>query len=155
MKTMNNEVAPARLVEIAQNVWQMVLGFRLRPVESDPRRPEAQDLMLARVSISGAWQGELTLGCSTEVARRAAAAMFGKLPKDANPEEIRDALGELANMVGGNFKTALKGDCRLSVPTAVNTIPHGQLEPAPVKHQWFECEGGFVFLHVLRKGSGP
>ena len=148
---MNIGAAPAKLNEITDKVWQMVLGFRLKPVATGPSRPEDQDFVLACVTISGTWQGVLTLGCSTTVARRAAATMFGILPQDAAPEEIRDALGELTNMVGGNFKTLLKDDCRLSLPSTVDVIPHGQVDPAPVKHQWFECEGGLVLLHVLSK----
>ena len=60
----------------------MVLGFRILPVARDPRRGEEQDFVLGKVSISGAWHGAVTLGCSTGLARRAAAAMFGKLPAD-------------------------------------------------------------------------
>jgi chemotaxis protein CheX len=148
-------VAPTRLNSIAEKVWRMVLGFQLKPVECDPQRPGLHDILLASVTISGAWQGVLTLGCSTSVARSAAAAMFGKLPQDAAPDDIRDALGELTNMVGGNFKTLLKGDCRLSVPNIVDTIPQGSMDPASVGHQWFECEGGVVILHVVQRGAGP
>ncbi len=100
---MNIGAAPAKLNEITDKVWRMVLGFRLKPVDAAPARPEPHDFVLASVTISGTWQGELTLGCSTTVARRAAATMFGILPQDAAPEEIRDALGELTNMVGGSF----------------------------------------------------
>ncbi len=151
---MNIGVAPTKLSSIADNVWKMVLGFGLRPVESDPQGPGPHDFVLASVTISGAWQGVLTLGCSSNVARRAAATMFRKLPEDTAPGEIRDALGELTNMVGGNFKTLLKGDCRLSVPRAVETIPCHPAESGPQRHQWFECEGGVVLLHVHQPGIG-
>jgi chemotaxis protein CheX len=151
---MSADVAPAKLNEITAKVWSMVLGFRIQPVQCDPGRVEAQDFVLGKVAISGSWVGAVTLGCSTGLARRAAAAMFGKLPADADAGEIRDALGELTNMVGGNFKTLLKGDCRLSVPNVVDTVPYGQVDPAPVEHQWFECEGGVVLLHVFKKEAG-
>ena len=147
---MSADVAPAKLNEITAKVWSMVLGFRILPVKCDPGRAEAQHFVLGKVSISGSWQGAVTLGCSSNLARRAAAAMFGKLPAEADPGEIRDALGELTNMVGGNFKTLLKGDCKLSVPNVVDTVPYGQVEPEPAQHQWFDCEGGVVLLHVWK-----
>ena len=148
---MNADVAPATLNEIAEKVWSMVLGFHLLPVACDPARAEARDFMLGRVTISGTWQGSVTLGCSPGLARRAAAAMFGKEPADAEPDEIRDALGELTNMVGGNFKTLLKGECRLSVPNVLDVVPYGQVDPAPNDHLWFECEGGLVILNVRKR----
>lgn len=150
---MNADVPSAKLNEIAEKVWSLMLGYKLLPVACDPARAEARDFMLGRVTISGTWQGSVTLGCSLEVARRAAAAMFGKDPADAELDEIRDALGELTNMVGGNFKTLLRGECRLSVPDVRDLVPYGQLEPAPGDHLWFECEGGVVILNVLAGGA--
>jgi chemotaxis protein CheX len=152
---MNADVAPATLNEIAEKVWSVVLGFRLLPVACDPGRAEARDFVLGRVTISGTWRGAVTLGCSPELARRAAATMFGKPPAEAELDEIRDALGELTNMVGGNFKTLLKGECRLSVPNVVDAVPYGEVEPAPDAHLWFECEGGLVILNVLAQKAAP
>lgn len=148
---MNVEVASAKLNEITEKVWSMVLGLKLQPAKCDPARTNA--FVLGRVTISGTWQGAVTLGCSPQLARRAAAAMFGKQPAEADAEEIRDALGELTNMVGGNFKTLLKGECRLSVPKVIDTVPYGEVVPAPVEHLWFECEGGVVILNVLAQGG--
>ena len=145
---MNADVAPAKLNEIAERVWSMVLGLGLTPVKCDPARAAAGEFVLGQVTISGTWQGSVTLGCSAGLARRAAAAMFGKLPAEAEPEEIRDALGELTNMVGGNFKTLLKGECRLSVPNVVGAVPYGEIVPPPIEHLWFECSGGLVILSV-------
>jgi chemotaxis protein CheX len=149
---------PGKVNDIAAKVWRTVLGFRLAPVPCDPARAEAEDFVVSTVTISGAWQGILTHGCSTGLARRAAAAMFGKSPEETEPDEIRDALGELTNMVGGNFKTTLQGDCRLSLPSIADAVPYRQVEPVPTCQQWFECEGGVVLLHVARSGadgSGP
>lgn len=150
--TLNSGLAPAKLNEIANRVWSMVLGLKLKPTSLN-RRPSADlSFVLGTVRISGAWQGELTLGCSAELARKVAAAMFGKSPEQAEPEEIRDAIGELTNMVGGNFKTILKGECRLSVPSIVDPVLLARFEPTSEKHQWFECEGSVVFLGILRQG---
>ncbi len=145
---MSGEIPSAKLQEITKNVWSMVLGFRIQPVTFDAGRAEAQEFVLGKVTISGTWQGAVTLGCSTALARRAAATMFGKRPADADAGEIRDALGELTNMVGGNYKTLLKGDCKLSVPNVMDTVPFVAVNPAPPEHEWFECEGGMVLVNV-------
>jgi chemotaxis protein CheX len=150
---MSVEVAPARLNEIAEKVWAMVLGMRLSPSKCDPAKADA--FVLGRVTITGTWEGAVTLGCSPLLARHAAAAMFGKRPNEAEPDEIRDALGELTNMVGGNFKTLLKGECRLSVPKVIDKVPYGQVVPAPNEHLWFECKEGVVILNVHAGGGAP
>jgi len=54
-------------------------------------------------------------------------------------------------MVGGNFKTLLEGDCRLSVPNVMGTVPYGEVVPPPIDHLWFECAGGVVILSVLEQ----
>jgi len=148
---MKADVAPAKLNAIAENVWSMVLGLKLSPVACDPERAEARDFVLGKVTISGGWHGSVTLGCTPSLARHAAAAMFGKAAAETEPDEIKDAFGELTNMVGGNFKTLLEGDCRLSVPNVVGTVPYGEVVPPPALHQWFECAGGVVILSVLEQ----
>jgi chemotaxis protein CheX len=151
---MSGEVPAQKLHEITKNVWSMVLGFRIQPVAFDRGKAAGQEFVLGKVTISGTWQGAVTLGCSADLARRAAAAMFGKSPNQADAGEIRDALGELTNMVGGNYKTLLKGDCKLSVPNVVDTVPFGEMTPSPPEHQWFECEGGMVLVNVAQ-GLAP
>jgi chemotaxis protein CheX len=147
---MSGPVPAQKLNEITKNVWSMVLGFRLQPVAFDEGKAAVQEFVLGQVTISGTWQGAVTLGCSSGLARRAAAAMFGKGPAEADAGEIRDALGELTNMVGGNYKTLLKGHCSLSVPNVMDTVPFGRVKPAPPEHQWFECEGGMVLVNVAQ-----
>ena len=148
---MKADVAPAQLNEIAEKVWSMVLGLKLSPVACDPARAEARDFVLGKVTISGGWRDSVILGCTASMARNAAAAMFGKTPAETEPDEIKDAFGELTNMVGGNFKTLLEGDCRLSVPNVMGTVPYGEVVPPPIDHLWFECAGGVVILSVLEQ----
>jgi hypothetical protein len=81
--------------------------------------------------------------------------MFGKEPPEADQGEIRDALGELTNMVGGNFKTLLKGDCKLSVPSVTDAVALAQVDPAPEGHLWFDYEGGVVLVNVVKQGAKP
>ncbi|HMA93259.1 MAG TPA: chemotaxis protein CheX [Polyangiaceae bacterium] len=148
---MNLGASPAKLNEIAVKVWQMILGLGLRPIEHAPGDPLTRDFLMAKVEISGSWRGEILIGCSADLARSAAAVMFGKEPDEATSEDIRDALGELTNMVGGNFKTLLKGDCRLSVPKIVDEFSESQADPDSRIHQWFHCKSGLVLMQLSRQ----
>jgi len=146
---MSDPPGNSKLNEITEKVWSMVLGFRLEPMPFDVKRAESEPLVLGQVVISGAWRGAVTLGCSAGLARLAAAAMFGKLATEADQTEIRDALGELTNMVGGNFKTLLEGDCRLSMPDVKDAVCFQDVLPA--EHHWFDCEGGVVLVNASSK----
>ena len=42
--------------------------------------------------------------------------MFGVDPESISVEQVEDALGELANMTGGNFKSLVPGPSVLSLP---------------------------------------
>jgi chemotaxis protein CheX len=83
------------------------------------------------VHLSGAYTGSLMLHCSAPAARDAAAAFFSMQPGDVTSAEIIDAIGELANMVGGNVKSMLPGPSVLSLPADVQgqlAVPGAQLE---------------------------
>ena len=75
------------------------------------------------VHLSGAYTGSIMLACSAPAARDAAAALFSMQPDAVTQTEVIDAIGELANMVGGNVKSMLPGPSALSLPAVV----HGQL----------------------------
>src|SRR5262249_31138935 len=75
----------------------------------------------AMVGLAGQLCGVLTLRCDSPSANLMAAKMLGVDIKDAN-EQMWDALGEVCNMIAGNFKNKLTGigdRCMLSVPTVV------------------------------------
>jgi len=60
-----------------------------------------------------------------------ASKMLGVEPANIGPE-MSDALGEIANMVAGNFKNKIEGlsdSCMLSVPTVITGQDY-QMQPA-------------------------
>jgi chemotaxis protein CheX len=104
------------IFEIARAVWANVL-------QMDPQgRPGGTidgRVVTGCVQFSGEWEGAITLRCSMALARLAAGLMLDVAPERATDEDIRDALGELANMVGGNVKALLPGPTQLSLPLVV------------------------------------
>jgi chemotaxis protein CheX len=77
----------------------------------------------ACVHLSGAYTGSIMLQCSPVAARAAAAALFTMPVEQVTDVEIVDAVGEIANMVGGNVKSMLPAPSALSLPAVV----HGTL----------------------------
>ncbi len=104
--------------QLTASIWESILSLPLEQVEVAPA--EGARLMAACVQITGAWQGAVSLTCNADFAARAAVIMFGLGDAPATHLDMQDALGELANMVGGNLKALLPEPCQLSLPTVVD-----------------------------------
>src|SRR4029450_7757910 len=90
-----------------------MLGF---PVEArgEPLDVNGTRHLSASVQISGGWEGTVLVSCPEALAQRVAGVMFDT--ESASDDEIRDALGEVANMTAGNVKALVESYCRLSLP---------------------------------------
>lgn len=99
-----------------ETIWTSVLGLDVNPGRPVTMGGGEPDLLTGCVQITGAWRGAVTLDCSSDLAREAAAIMFGIEPRQVDQEQIQDAIGELTNMIGGNFKSLLPEPCQLSLP---------------------------------------
>jgi chemotaxis protein CheX len=110
------EVRESELVGIVERVWQS-LGLCLDRIPDV--RFGTEHTMTAVVQITGSWQGATMVRCTSEMAHHIGAAMFGIEPGSASSEEVQDALGEVANMIAGNFKSLLPPGCQLSLPAVV------------------------------------
>lgn len=109
------------LESATREVFEVMLGTKLEPFQDDPMLVTE---MIAMVGLSGRVAGVVSFHCTAQGARNMASKMLGGA---ANPEEeddtARDAVGEICNMVAGNFKNRLGqvGDeCKLSVPTIIS-----------------------------------
>jgi len=107
------------IYQTVESIWTSVLGMEVRPSNGTGVLPEKDHSLAACVQITGAWEGAVVLHSSTELVRRAAAAMFGVDGESTTAADMQDALGELVNMIGGNLKALLPESCYLSLPTAV------------------------------------
>lgn len=102
-----------------QEVFSLMLACTL-DVASEPPAEEALDIT-SMVGMAGQLCGVLTLRCSAKSAAHMASRMLGIDPEKAGPE-MWDAVGEICNMVAGNFKNKINGlgdGCMLSVPTVI------------------------------------
>jgi chemotaxis protein CheX len=102
--------------DVTEQVWSGFLGIPVCAAAVGPAPAECA----VRVAISGAWNGTVTLSCSRELARRAAAAMLGCAVPDVDEGSWRDAMSEIANILGGNLKAVLPGPSQLGLPEALD-----------------------------------
>lgn len=76
------------------------------------------------ISFSGAVQGTAVISLDKEVAFAITETLLGARPDSVN-EEVRDMVGELANMIGGNAKERLSNsEITLGLPTVVTGKGH-------------------------------
>ena len=104
----------------ALEVFEMMAGSRLEV--KPPSTDEPRGAQTAMVGLAGALCGMITLRCSDNSASKLASMMLGG-DAASNPSTARDALGELCNMIAGNFKakiSSLTDHCMLSVPTVIS-----------------------------------
>ena len=103
------------LSQLTETTWHTVFGQDLTPTDEAGTFASYGDVA-ASVDIGGTWTGRLVITFSTELARQATASMFDVSPSDADSELVRDALGEIANIIGGGVKALVGGECFLSLP---------------------------------------
>jgi len=107
------------LQSAAQEVFALMLACSLDvPPEALPE--EAFD-MISMVGLAGELSGTLTLRCSEKAAAHMASRMLGITVQTADAE-ICDAVGEICNMIAGNFKhqiSSMEDFIVLSVPTVI------------------------------------
>jgi chemotaxis protein CheX len=110
----------APLLELSvQEVFSLMLGERL-DAAPEPAPIHSLDVT-AMVGLAGSLCGLLTLRCSSRSAALMATKMLGVDGAGAKAQ-MEDAVGEVCNMVAGNFKNKISGigdGCKLSVPTVI------------------------------------
>ncbi len=105
------------LKQLTASVWDSILQLPLEPIDAMPKA--STRTMSATVHITGPCPGAVALSCGADLAAKAAGIMFHLGDVEPTLADMQDALGELANMIGGNVKALFPEGCRLSLPSVV------------------------------------
>jgi chemotaxis protein CheX len=108
------------LLELAsREVFEIMLGCKLETAAAVDEAVPSE--FTAMVGLAGQLCGVLTMRCSAQSAALMTSRMLGIDPKQTD-DHVWDAIGEVCNMIAGNFKNKLSGmgsGCMLSVPTVI------------------------------------
>ena len=140
---------PNELAQIVGSVFETMMG--LETVECDTPWFPHVDRMSAAVHLTGDWNGAVLLECSPEQACRFAGRFLSIDPPPAVDNIVRDVLGELSNMIGGNLKCVLADGIRLSVPSVVDGSEYSlRICGANVQARLaFDCVEGVFWITIL------
>ncbi len=142
----------SELTPRTSEVWNSMLGLNLQTADDQhPGTSAGHRRWSGCIALSGEWRGAVTVSCHDPLARIVTGAMFGIEPDAASDAEIQDAIGEMANMLGGQTKQVLGDRCVLGLPVVIEgdnfeaTVPHSH---AMVKLR-FICESHAVEVSVV------
>jgi len=101
---------------VAASVYETMLGLPVR--QAPPGNEPLSTPLTGVVHYAGSWKGALLVECAREQALDWAARLLSLVPP-IDPEDVRDGLGELTNMIAGNLKPLLPPGVGLSLPSVV------------------------------------
>jgi chemotaxis protein CheX len=116
----------------------------------------SNDQLTSAVHLSGAWNGALLLECDRRQACQFAGRFLSMDPPEAVTDEVRDVLGELANMIGGNIKSAVAAGLSLSMPSVTDGSDYGlRVYGSEVQDRLaFDSDDGPFWVTLLAEAPG-
>jgi chemotaxis protein CheX len=138
----------------ASEVFSTMLGMEIEagPARFDQVPPTISDGILGIVGLAGSWTGAGAVSCTAAFACSICSHLLMTEAGSVN-EDVLDAMGEVTNMIVGNFKTMVEetlGPLGLSIPTVVygrnfTSRSLGQNEWVVVP---FQCDGEQLDIRV-------
>jgi len=105
------------LASIVQSVFRTMMDMEVEAAAAPWIHPP--DTLTAAVHFVGEWRGATLVECGAQPARQFAQHFMGIPLPPAIDDDVRDVMGELANMVAGNLKSLLPRGVDLSMPSVV------------------------------------
>jgi chemotaxis protein CheX len=135
---------------IAQEAWCALVGDDEFLVPLPGGLPE--DAISSWVTVAGPWNGIVVLTCGRSTAEQLSRELLKEhAPPVIEAEDIEDALGELANVVGGNVKAVLPGPSALGLPE-VGSAPAAGSDTCRVDLLW---RGQSLTISVQGSAGAP
>ncbi|HUD57848.1 MAG TPA: chemotaxis protein CheX [Terracidiphilus sp.] len=151
---MQSEVSMEGVNEIVTSVFGTMMDIPIWQSEI-PWHPGG-DRVTASVFLEGKWNGAISLECSRDQAREFAGRFLSMEPPETMDDDVRDVLGELANIIGGNIKSAMATSARLSMPSVIDGGNYEfRICGSEVQNKVaFSFSGGTFWVSLIKKG-GP
>jgi chemotaxis protein CheX len=106
------------------------------------------------VQMTGDWNGAMLLECSPRQACLFAGRILSMDPPDTVDDDVRDALGEMANVIGGTMKCGMSSGVRLSMPMVMDGTNYDLRVCGAniLERLCFQCSEGNFWVTILVSG---
>ncbi len=144
------ETYQMQINQIVEDVFRLMMSLDVS--QSELPGAVAAFSLTAEVQFVGAWKGAVLLQCSPEQAVGFTSRLLPGLEPSGVDVDVRDSLGELANMVAGNLKAVLPAGVALSMPSVVEGSDYEVHHSASktVKTLSFSSELGIFQITLLQ-----
>jgi len=142
-------VSAEMVAQTVEAVFLAMMDLEVSPGKT-PLAP-SRDQLTSAVQLSGLWNGALLFECDRRQACQFTGRFLSMDPPGVVTEDVRDVLGELANMIGGNIKSAVAAGLSLSLPWVMEGGDYGRrLCGTEVQDRLaFDCEDGPFWVTLL------
>ena len=147
------EISSADLAAIVDEIFGAMAGMHLTPCGKAPASDGCGEYVVSAVQIVGEWQGAVRLDIDMELARRACSNLTGVAAAELSQQDVRDAAGELANMVGGSVKALVAQGSRLSLPSVAmgRSFEFTLCQGTVIQKLSFSHESGGLTVSVIQR----
>ncbi len=111
-----------KIIESAKEIFATMIMMEVSVTDEVAGSQTLEDSISGIIGLAGTYKGVLAIHLPNVVAMAITSSFLG-MEVDTIDEDVEDAVGELANMLGGNVKTILseKGrDIDLSLPSTIS-----------------------------------
>ena len=131
-------------------IFEAMLGMAVAPLPVD--WSPSPDRLAATVHVTGGWSAVIVFEVGPAMACRLAGRFLSMDTPEAIDNDVRDVLGELANMIGGNLKSAVAPDATLSIPDVVDGADFTLriCGGGEVSRQAFMCDDGEFWVSLIQ-----
>ena len=104
--------------DLIDKCWFDTTGLSIVSTDTD-ELADSGELHIASVIFSGDSEGSLTVAMGDKLAKLLASNMFASEIETVTYDDIKDSIGELANVLAGNMKTDFFGSCKMAKPMVI------------------------------------
>lgn len=135
--------------QVASDVCTLLLRFEVEPPDDAPADATAE--FHTGVRVEGGWRGLIVLEADLAFAESAAGTIFGRSANSPTGDDVRDALCELLNMIGGNLKPLLPGPSCLQLPAVIGSeeLDCATQSLREIHRSAFRCGAGWFGIRLL------
>ena len=137
-------------IRIVKEVFATMMDLDVNPVDAPWHLHETNSIVSA-VFFSMTWDGAILVECSIPLAFTLTERMMAVQRPAEIDENVSDAISELANMIGGNFKAIMPPETGLSVPMILRSgiDCFGQMDGSPLTNIVFDAHFGQCRLSLI------